>query len=566
MRPGEEDPLRWRASTMDPSALPARAADLVDAVREEPPLPPEALARIRAERARAAAARGAAGLPVGLRFALLGGVVLASVATAKGTMLLWRYVVAPRPRRARRPREHRLAQDRTRSTRASRRDRAGASARRRSARSRPCRPESPTPKITAAPAPPAAAARPRPAGRPADDDTATEAQLLATRPLAPAPKPRLRAARSPCWTSTRTRIRAACSRPRRGARGSRPSLPARRPPGGAAPARRSRAPFAGRLGAEQLLTRRRAARERGPLRRRAGATSTGCSGPARSPPPRPPRSSARCTAAPYCLGHLGREDRARADLEAYQRRYPGGAICDRSGRLLGGRGQSTVTFLRLPTPSGRDEETRSPGHLCLAFAVSVVAGGCSAHNVVGEVADGGVAGREVARCPPARPARPSRPRETTCSGGVDDDCDGFADCLDTECDGQGVRRRADVQRRRVPQAVRRRRRQLRPRAAAHPERQGHDPRGHGDHRLRARRRRGSTTASTPSPPTGDWLIGASGEVGVKNGIYRCAGDRVFQAREADTANAFDCSHHAAATTPATTTSARRPKRRSATSS
>src|SRR5690349_6701202 len=31
---------------------------------------------------------------------------------------------------------------------------------------------------------------------------------------------------------------------------------------------------------------------------------------------------------------------------------------------------------------------------------------------------------------------PSAPNELSCTGGVDEDCDGFADCLDTECDGQ----------------------------------------------------------------------------------------------------------------------------------
>ena len=44
----------------------------------------------------------------------------------------------------------------------------------------------------------------------------------------------------------------------------------------------------------------------------------------------------------------------------------------------------------------------------------------------------------------------------------------------------------------------------------------------------------------PEPADTDWLIGTNGEVGVKNGIYRCAGDRIFQDRQADTANNFDC--------------------------
>jgi hypothetical protein len=45
----------------------------------------------------------------------------------------------------------------------------------------------------------------------------------------------------------------------------------------------------------------------------------------------------------------------------------------------------------------------------------------------------------------------------------------------------------------------------------------------------------------PEPDPADWLIGDDGSVGVKNGIYRCAGDRIFQDRAADDANNFDCS-------------------------
>src|SRR5262245_42266291 len=37
--------------------------------------------------------------------------------------------------------------------------------------------------------------------------------------------------------------------------------------------------------------------------------------------------------------------------------------------------------------------------------------------------------------PPAR-CVPRSATETACSDGVDDDCDGFVDCLDTECEAQ----------------------------------------------------------------------------------------------------------------------------------
>ncbi len=134
----------------------------------------------------------------------------------------------------------------------------------------------------------------------------------------------------------------------------------------------------------------------------------------------------------------------------------------------------------------------------------------------------------------------SAPTESACSDGTDDDCDGYVDCLDTECDGQacgdgltcsgGACRKAcsagDTSC--VPEL---------------PTIQNVHVTTHGD------------TATIdfepvagaldyriyPEPDAADWLIGSNGEVGVKNGIYRCAGDRVFQARETDDANGFACS-------------------------
>src|SRR5580765_189113 len=110
MRPGEDredDLVRWRETSMDPSALPARAADLADAARDVGPLSPETLARIKADVVGRRPSRGR-GLPLGLRVAVLSAIVLASVATAKGTMLLWRrYVAVPEPAAA--PARHRAA-------------------------------------------------------------------------------------------------------------------------------------------------------------------------------------------------------------------------------------------------------------------------------------------------------------------------------------------------------------------------------------------------------------------------------------------------------------------------
>ena len=76
---------------------------LADAVREVPPLPPEALARIEAGVLARRPTRAGRGVPLVFRFALLTGVVLASVATARGTMILWRkYVASPPQQRLRR--------------------------------------------------------------------------------------------------------------------------------------------------------------------------------------------------------------------------------------------------------------------------------------------------------------------------------------------------------------------------------------------------------------------------------------------------------------------------------
>ena len=180
-----------------------------------------------------------------------------------------------------------------------------------------------------------------------------------------------------------------------------------------------------------------------------------------------------------------------------------------------------------------------PVTLCLAFAVSVVAGGCSAHNVVGEVGDGGAAGTGGGAMTPGPTCKPIATTETACSGGVDDDCDGFVDCLDSECDGKpcgngltctgGACRKpcAAGDATCVPE--------LPPIQNVKVTTRGDTATidfepvaGALDYRI------------YPEPAAGDWLIGAGGEVGVKNGIYRCAGDRVFQAREADTANSFDC--------------------------
>ncbi|HEY3256008.1 MAG TPA: hypothetical protein VGJ91_18745, partial [Polyangiaceae bacterium] len=155
----------------------------------------------------------------------------------------------------------------------------------------------------------------------------------------------------------------------------------------------------------------------------------------------------------------------------------------------------------------------------------------------GQANDGG---HQAANKPPAGPmCSPQAATESACSGGVDDDCDGYVDCLDSECDGQACadglscsggacRKPCASGQSCVPEL---------------PTIQNVRVTTHGDTALiEFEPIAGALDYRIyPEPDPADWLIGSSGEVGVKDGIYRCAGDRVFQAREADDANGFDCS-------------------------
>ncbi|HVY38237.1 MAG TPA: tetratricopeptide repeat protein, partial [Polyangia bacterium] len=95
-----------------------------------------------------------------------------------------------------------------------------------------------------------------------------------------------------------------------------------------------RTAFAGRLGAEQLLTRAE-------LRASAGRYAEALGdfdrllGPGAGA-----AASGTLDRALYgravCLGHLGRDDRARADLETYRKRYPTGRYAAEVSRLLAG--------------------------------------------------------------------------------------------------------------------------------------------------------------------------------------------------------------------------------------
>jgi hypothetical protein len=297
----------------------------VEAVREEPPLPPEVLARIKADvLARRPSRRR--GLPVGLRVALLGGVVLASVATAKGTVLLWRYVVAPAAHRV--SARHRIAQVGPEAP-------AVAPAMAPPPVVVPLEP--PAPPAAAPPEVIAASARPRvrhpaPAERRANDDPATEAQLLA-RALS-----RLRGGHDA--RGALTLLDQYASGYPHGVLASE-ALSARLEAVIALDDRKAalrllddRSAFPGRLGTEQLLTRAE-------LRASAGRYADALVdfdqllGPSAAAA-MPGTLDRALYGRAVCLGHLGREDRARADLQAYQRRYPSGRYASEVGRLLGG--------------------------------------------------------------------------------------------------------------------------------------------------------------------------------------------------------------------------------------
>lgn len=190
--------------------------------------------------------------------------------------------------------------------------------------------------------------------------------------------------------------------------------------------------------------------------------------------------------------------------------------------------------------------------LVVALAGTIGMGGCGVRHDIGSVGGGAADGAAPPpmsmmppmttdggrALPPGPMCMPSAMTELSCSGRVDDDCDGFVDCLDTECDGKacGEGLACSGGACRKPCAAG---------ATCLPE-------------LPAMQNvrvttRGDTATITfepvlgardyriyPEPADGDWLIGQNGEVGARNAIYRCAGDRVFQARETDTANRFEC--------------------------
>jgi len=336
MRPGQDDPLRWREASMDPRALPTRAADLVEAVRAEAPLSADALARIKANVLAQRPLRRRA-LPLGLRLALLGGLVLASVATAKGTIVLWRAVVAPTAPRA--PREparsgggHVKATGRAPSVAPTS---SGASLAPPSASLPAPLAEGSASAGTTEPMGTPAPHRPRrvaPPPRRVADEATTEAQILARSLFLLRQQHDARGALAVLDEYAAAYPRGVLASEALSARleavvqlGDRPA---------ALRLLDDRKSFTGRLGAEHLLTRAE-------LRASAGRYSDALAdfdrllGPLAAAAT-PGNLERALYGRAVCFGRLGRDDRARVDLEAYRERYPTGAHAAEVARLLPG--------------------------------------------------------------------------------------------------------------------------------------------------------------------------------------------------------------------------------------
>ncbi len=309
----DEDIWRFREASVDRRALSARAADLVDAVRDVPPLPPEALARIKHDVLARRSAR--VGLPLALRFALLTGFVLASVATARGGMMLWRRYVAPA---APAPREATFAPKRT-----------------------------PHASVVVEKIEPVAAVEPLVEVAPFRAPVVHVRKEAAVRPVAPVPA---LSTRDEAQLLGRALSRLRQDHDPAGALALLDEYARTFPRGIMAPeALRARleaviqmddrktalalldgrGAFAGRLGSDLLLTRAE-------LRASAGRY-----GDARADFDKllattlPVETAGRALyGRAITLGHLGQDERARADLLAYQKRFPDGKFAVEVSRLL----------------------------------------------------------------------------------------------------------------------------------------------------------------------------------------------------------------------------------------
>jgi hypothetical protein len=142
------------------------------------------------------------------------------------------------------------------------------------------------------------------------------------------------------------------------------------------------------------------------------------------------------------------------------------------------------------------------------------------------------------------PCDPSGASELMCSDGRDDDCDGFADCLDSECEAMTCGSTAGLTCTAgaclmpcdpddegclptLPPVV-----NVRPNVFDQTLRVDFEPvAGAKDYRIYV----------NPSPE--DILVGENGEVAVRNAIYRCAGQRPVQSRANDPSAFPDASYN-----------------------
>lgn len=125
------------------------------------------------------------------------------------------------------------------------------------------------------------------------------------------------------------------------------------------------------------------------------------------------------------------------------------------------------------------------------------------------------------------------PTESSCTDGADDDCDGYIDCRDSDCDGQACGNGLTC-------------------TAGGCLGPGALPNLPRIENLRVTMRGGDTAVVEfepvdgaldyriyPLPSPNDILVGTSGELAIRNAIYRCAGDRPIGTREDDPASNFD---------------------------
>ncbi len=129
-----------------------------------------------------------------------------------------------------------------------------------------------------------------------------------------------------------------------------------------------------------------------------------------------------------------------------------------------------------------------------------------------------------------------KPKELACSDKSDDDCDGYVDCLDTDCDGQSCGSGGGLT--------------CTAGACLRPGENGLPPLPRIDNvKVTVR---GDTAIVDfepvagardyriyPQPSASDVLVGENGEVVVKNAIYRCAGQHIRVDREFDDIKQYD---------------------------